>query len=441
VRSIQRRFFGAFLVVVLVAVGTVAVIVLRSATTEIERYDRLANDLEMTRIAHWLTGYFEVEGDWSEVQPYLDEIDALSGRRVVITDERGRVVADTSTDASESPFDRSWPSRELTFDHTDSPVSRVYLSREVTIVEQFRSRMVRSIRHALLVASIVAIALALLASLLLSRPLSAPIGELVTIGQRAGRGDFSTRVRVPRDAELATLALTLNKMMVDLQVAAELRSNMVADIAHELRTPLTNIRGYLEAKRDGIVPDEVSTSIIESETAVLVRLVDDLQDLAMADAGALKLNRETIDLTALIRNTLQAMVPAATRQQIHLEFPAENGAVAVTADPIRISQVLTILLTNAMQHSPRDGTIAITLTVTGAVANVSVRDTGEGIPPQLLPHVFERFYRVDPSRSRETGGYGLGLTIAKHLVEAHGGTIDATSEIGRGTCFSFALPL
>ncbi len=440
-RSIQRRFFSAFLVVVLLAVGTVAVIVFRSATTEIERYDRVANDLEMTRITHWLTGYYEMAGDWSEVQPYLDEIDALSGRRVVITDERGRVVADTSTDVSESAFDRTWPSRELKFHDTDGPVSRVYLSREETIVEQLRSRMVRSIRHALLVGSTVAIALALFASLLLSRPLSAPIRELVTIGERAGRGDFSKRAEIPRDAELATLASTLNKMMVDLEVAAELRRNMVADIAHELRTPLTNIRGYLEAKRDGVVPDEVSTSIIESETAVLVRLVDDLQDLAIADSGALRLNREEVDLDSLVANTLQTMLPAASRQEIQLEYVPVNGRVPVAADPIRISQVVTILLANALQHSPWGSAVTVTLTAERTVAKVSIRDRGDGIPPELLPHVFERFYRVDPSRSRETGGYGLGLTIAKHLVEAHGGTIEADSTIGCGTCFTFTLPM
>lgn len=440
-RSIQRRFFRAFLLVILIAVGTEFAIVLRAVTEEIEQYDRLAGELEITRISHWLTGYYELEDSWEGVQPYLDEMSALSGRRLVVTDAAGTVVADTRTDPSEAPLDRSWPSRDLGYREDDEPVGRLYVGREITILQRFRSRMVRSIRSALLLGSGVAIILALLASILVSRPLSRPIRELVSVAGNAGRGDFRTRAKIPRDAELATLAQTLNTMMVDLETAVRLRRNMVADIAHELRTPLTNIRGYLEAKRDGIVTDEASTAIIESEVALLVRLVDDLQELAIAESEALRLDRRETDLRDVVDEALRASMPAASHSQLQLDRKSGDDPVMVNADPVRITQVVTILLANAVKHSPRGGAVTVSVREANGTAELAVHDEGAGIPAEELPHVFERFYRVDPSRSRETGGSGLGLTIAKHLVEAHGGTIAAVSEPGQGSCFTVRLPL
>ncbi len=439
-KSIQRRFFRAFLIVILVAVGTEVVIVLRAVTDEIEQYDRLAGELEITRISHWLTGYFEIDDSWEGVQTYLDEMSALSGRRLVVTDAAGTVVADTATDASEARLDRSWPSRDLGYREDDEPVGRLYVSRELTILQQFRSRMVRSIRRALLLGSGVAIVLALLASVIVARPLSRPIRALVSVAENVGHGDFTTRARIPRDAELATLARTLNAMMVELETSAGVRRNMVADIAHELRTPLTNIRGYLEAKRDGMVTDETSTAIVESETALLVRLVDDLQELALAESDALRLERQDIDLRTVVDDAIVTSMPSASRNGLQLDRQTGDAPVMVSADPIRVTQVVTILLANAMKHSPRGAAITVTVAEGNGVAELSVSDEGVGIPAEELSRVFERFYRVDPSRSRETGGSGLGLTIAKHLVEAHGGTIDARSEPGHGSCFTVRLP-
>ncbi len=439
-KSIQRRFFRAFLLVILIAVGTEVVIVLRAVTDEIEQYDRLAGELEITRISHWLTGYFEIDDSWEGVQPYLDEMSALSGRRLVVTDAAGMVVADTATDASEARLDRSWPSRDLGYREDDEPVGRLYVSREQTILQRFRSRMVRSIRRALLLGSGVAIALALLASMLVARPLSRPIRELVSVAENVGHGDFGTRARVPRDAELATLARTLNAMMVDLETAARLRRNMVADIAHELRTPLTNIRGYLEARRDGVVTDEASTAIIESETALLVRLVDDLQELALAESDALRLERQQFDLRTVADEAVATSMPTASRNGLQLERRTGDDPIVINADPVRVAQVVTILLANATKHSPRGTSITVATAECSGFAEISVSDEGVGIPADELPHIFERFYRVDPSRSRQTGGSGLGLTIAKHLVEAHGGTIVASSEPGRGSCFTVRLP-
>jgi signal transduction histidine kinase len=217
------------------------------------------------------------------------------------------------------------------------------------------------------------------------------------------------------------------------------RRDLLADVTHELRTPLTVIQGNVEGMLDGVYPaDEARLKSILEETGLLSRLVEDLRTLALAESGALQLRKEPTDLAALVRETASAFVSQADTAGVKLELALEETPV-LGLDPQRIGEVLTNLIANALRYTPRGGRIVIHLAATGPGgergALVSVTDSGPGIPPADLPNVFERFYK-----SRDSGGMGLGLSIAKTLVEAHGGTIRAESEPGRGTTISFSLP-
>jgi signal transduction histidine kinase len=223
--------------------------------------------------------------------------------------------------------------------------------------------------------------------------------------------------------------------------ANQARRQMTADVAHELRTPLTVIAGYIESMRDGVLPPTPQRmAVIYAEIEHLQHLVGDLRTLSQADAGELKLNRQPVEPAELLRQTAAAFEHQAAQKGVRLEVAADGAEPAVVwADELRLAQVLDNLLSNALRHTPAGGQVRLGLTRQPSAVTLTVQDTGPGIPPEDLPRVFERFYRADRSRS-EDGASGLGLAIAKALVEAHGGSLEARSTLGQGSTFSMRLP-
>jgi two-component system sensor histidine kinase BaeS len=279
---------------------------------------------------------------------------------------------------------------------------------------------------------------AVAASLLASRQVLHPVRRLTAATQQMAQGQLSTRVDIHGRDEVATLARSFNEMAQALADAEAQRRRMVDDIAHELRTPLTNIRGYLEAGHDGVLPrdDEWNASLLE-EAALLQHVVDDLQTLAQADAGRLTVHRDTMDLAGTVDLAIQALSGYAGSRGVRLE---RTGPPATAPhDRLRMRQVVGNLLANAIRYAPPDTAVTVDLAA-GDPVLMSVRDRGPGIAPEHLPHVFERFYRADPSRTRDTGGSGLGLAIVEQLVHAHDGTATAISSPEGGTVFQVALP-
>jgi signal transduction histidine kinase len=231
-------------------------------------------------------------------------------------------------------------------------------------------------------------------------------------------------------------------MASELERTEQLRRNMVADASHEIRSPLSNIKGYLAAIRDGIKkPDADTMHLINRETDTLSRLADDLQDLSLADSGALKLKLQPENVSALINEAMSSIQTRAEAKGVSISIELVEKLLPVNVDYDRIKQVLHNLLDNALTHTPAGGAIVVSAKQQEKWIEVSVADTGEGIPAEDLPNIFERFYRADKSRARATGGSGLGLTIAKRLVKAHGGNIEVQSELGKGSRFSFTLPV
>lgn len=277
---------------------------------------------------------------------------------------------------------------------------------------------------------------------LTSRRMLRSVRTLTSAARRMGGGDLSQRVPAEGRDEIGELARTFNAMADGLESAERQRRNMVADAAHELRTPLSNIRGYVEAVRDGVLESDPETlATIHQQVLYLTDLVDDLRLLAETEASDFGLNRELGSLFEIVRTSVEGVRARAEARGVVLEIDLPAESPSLDFDRTRISQVVGNLLDNAIRHTPAGGTVTASVGVRPAVATVSVADTGEGIPAEITPFVFERFYRVDPSRSRSTGGAGLGLTIARQLVEAHGGSIRVQSAAGEGTTITFDLPL
>ncbi|WP_189450725.1 sensor histidine kinase [Streptomyces abikoensis] len=282
-------------------------------------------------------------------------------------------------------------------------------------------------------------AAAVLAATLLSRAVLRPVRALTLAAKGLGEGDMRRRVPVSGRDEIAQLGNAFNRMAASIQASEERQRRLSSDIAHELRTPLTNLRGYLEALRDGILePTPELLDSLHEETLLQQRIVDDLRDLALAEANALAYHRTQVDLRELLEISLRAHRAQAETAGVTLELEAPR-TTHVSADPDRLRQVVGNLISNALRATAPGGTVTLTLIPDGALAIVEVRDTGTGISAEDLPHLFDRFWRADPSRGRATGGSGLGLSIARQIVTDHDGTLDVRSTVGVGTTFTVVL--
>jgi signal transduction histidine kinase len=283
---------------------------------------------------------------------------------------------------------------------------------------------------------------ALLLTLLLSKSITDPVGELTSAAREMGKGDLSQRVDVKTGGELGELADAFNAMADGLERLEQLRRNMVTDVAHDLRTPLSNIRGYLEAIRDGVVePTNETISSLYEEAMLLNRLIEDLQELALAEAGQLRLERQPIHIGDVLEKAVVLVDSQAQQKGVRVEMEIPQDLPVVEADAGRMVQVMRNLLNNAVTATPPGGEIRVTAREVDSKVEVCVQDNGSGIDPEHMPFIFERFYRPDKSRARKTGGAGLGLAIVKQLVEAHGGEIGIQSEVGKGTTVTFTSPV
>ncbi len=302
-------------------------------------------------------------------------------------------------------------------------------------------QLLADVRRATWLAALAGVVLAAVVGTLTARRITAPLRRLADAAGRIGAGDLTSTVPAEGDDELGELARTFNAMAADLRRAEEARRRLIADIAHELGTPLAVLQANVEGMLDGVVetsPERLAS--LHAQIQVLTRLVRDLRDLSLAQQGQLPLDRRAMDLAALAREVVELSRPLAEEKGIALTVEGA-GALPVVADRDRIAQVLQNLLANALRYTENGGRVTVAARAGVAEGAVEVSDSGPGIPEEELPYVFERFYRVDRSRTRATGGAGLGLTIVKTLVEAHGGRVWARSRPGEGSTFGFALPL
>ncbi|MBI2854225.1 MAG: HAMP domain-containing protein [Chloroflexi bacterium] len=439
IRSLHFRLLLAFTIVIFVAIGAVSVFVARSATSEIHQYQRSSNETRSARVQFVLTQIYVQRQGWSDIQPFVEQLSTLYGQRVVLADGGGKIVADSSRSLLGKQNDPRWAASGQLLRRGPVVIGTVYVNPEAN--DDSVQSLVSSVNRFLVLGGLMAVAAAMVFTFFLSRRISAPVHAIAAAARRMGQGDFKHRVTVRGNDEIAELGRSFNLMADDLARAETLRRDMVSDAAHELRTPLSNIRGYLEAFRDGVAqPDAAAIQSLHEEAVAMTKLLDDLQELSLADAGKLDLFLQPQDVNECVKGAAVAIQPRLDNSGLSLNLDLASELPLCLIDSRRIGQVLRNLLANAVTHTPRGGVITVSTREIGGYAEVAVSDTGEGIPAEYLPHVFERFYRVDRSRNRETGGSGLGLTIVKRLVEAHGGTVKVQSEVGKGSRFSFNMP-
>jgi len=469
IHNLTFRLLAAFAIVIIVIFGSVFFLTYRTTHTQISQVGDRLETLQDRRVQSELSRYYQLTGSWDGVQPIVVQWGNLYGRRIILTDNNNTVIADStekmvgtvytekamgqqpmamvSFALAEQPFDALVPAQSGT---TGAPPSPMTIIGTLHITHGEMPDLNRtalqisynSIGIYFLRGGIIALVIAIILTFFLSRRILSPVKALTKAARKFGNGDFSQRVDYKGKGEFGELASSFNSMADDIDAAQRLRRNMVADVAHELRTPLSNLKGYLEAISDGVVqPDEATIHSLQEETSSLSHLVEDLQELSLADAGELKMNFQPENISDLIDETVAALNPKATSKELTLTSELPDVIPTINIDSHRIKQVIYNLMENAIAHTPKGGKINVSAREQDNKVFVSIADTGEGIPPEDIKLIFERFYRVDKSRTRATGGSGLGLTIAKRLVEAHGGTITVQSTVGQGSTFTFSLPV
>jgi two-component system sensor histidine kinase BaeS len=447
-RSLALKLALAFLMVGVIGVVLIALFVRQRTQHEFDQFvlNRFQQDLYDE-----LTDYYQANGGWEGINAII----AVGGTGpmghrgvfpapVTLLDENNTVVyggrryqrGQTLNQVDENqkvPIDVEgqtvgW----LLFESFGEPVPQNPETPESAFLER--------VNQAIVMGAVGAIVVALLIGILLARTISRPVRELTAATQMIAQGELGHQVPVRRKDELGELAASFNQMSADLARSTELRRQMTADIAHELRTPLSLILGYTEALSDGKLEGTPETfDIVHDEAQHLNRLVDDLRTLSLADAGELSLNRRPVCPNTLLQRVATAYAAQARAKDVSLCVEAESDVADVDVDPDRMAQVLGNLVSNAMRHTPAGGGIALSAEELRDAVALTVSDSGVGIAPEHLPHIFDRFYRGDESRYQENGESGLGLAIAKSIVEAHGGKISVASAPGSGTTVTVQL--
>ena len=357
----------------------------------------------------------------------------------------GIIVLATSTEfAIPSAFDRHMSAMMPMMDDSNMGMGMMGTSvdLEVDLFSSFRNAVNEALTQAALAAFVAAVAV----SLFISRQVVTPVREMMVASQHIANGHYDERVRVSGDPnqadELAQLALSFNRMAEKLDQTENMRRQLIGDVSHELRTPLTTIKGSMEGLIDGVLEPTPEIFLqIQREAERLQRLVTDLQELSRVEARAVPLEVQPVDYGKLVETVCKHMQNQFEDKGVNWHTEIAPALPYILVDEDRISQVIINLVGNALQYTPENGLVSVTVSQVGGEIHTRVRDTGIGIPVEHLPHIFTRFYRIDKSRSRAGGGSGIGLTIAKHLVEAHGGRIWAESEgAGKGSTFIFTLP-
>jgi two-component system, OmpR family, sensor histidine kinase BaeS len=462
----RLRLIFSFVLIVLVAVTSVVLIARTNTTTEVRSFMFHGGMTGTDSLVQVLQNYYQSHGSWDDVAGQLDfpgagrgrgygntgmmnGMGGMLGQRLRLADAGGNILLDTQNQTPVGQLSNAEKNSALPVEVDGQLVGYLLAEGGVganLVAERF---LLNRLSTAAITAGLIAGGLALLLALFLTYSLMRPVRDLTRAARRLGAGDLSQRVQIKGNDELAVLGSAFNHMADSLQQAQASRRSMTADIAHELRNPLAVQRANLEAMQDGVFPltPQALDPVLE-QNLLLTRLVDDLRTLALAEAGQLKLERQPVDLAGLVERIVERFKPQAAQRQVTLRLEnslsSEAGKDAsglVELDPLRVEQILNNLLSNALRFAPPAGEIVIGLARTTAQVQVSVRDSGPGIPEEALPHIFERFYRADRSRSRSEGGTGLGLAIALHLAEAHGGTLVAANSPQGGAVFTLSLPL
>jgi signal transduction histidine kinase len=448
-RSISTKLILAFLSI---GILSVAIIFITARWNTRQEFIRFLNDQNQTDLITQLTTYYQLNGSWNGVgtvlNPQPPNTDPAANRRLplpfTLTDGSGFVIL---------PNDRYRSGERLPENVLATGVSITENGEVVGILVPMRMpfegrprelEFIERTNLTLFYGALIGAVIALLLGVLLSRTLTRPIRELTDAAHAISQGELSQQVSVRSKDELGELAQAFNKMSSELSRSVNARKQMTADIAHELRTPLSLILGHAEAVHDGVLPPtRENFEIIREEAERLEHLVNDLRTLSLADAGELTLAPQIIEPERLLHEVASLYQFETQRKNISLELDVAAPLSTIEVDPGRMTQVLTNILDNALRHTPDGGRIILRAKQVNDQVQIAVQDSGPGIKAEDLDRIFERFYRTDSARQRDSdssGGSGLGLPIAKSIVQAHGGQLSAESEAGKGLKVIIKLP-
>jgi two-component system OmpR family sensor kinase len=483
--SLWLKLMGIFAVIILTGAVVTFLVVNLTTATQFRRFVLSGDLIQAQNLSTFLADYYARRGSWQgvddlftspmgpammghgmmgsgsmgpEMMQEMFEAMRSSGSlvdRVVLADARGIIIADSA----DALVGQQYPEQQLAsgigITVNEQQVGTVLVGSMIEpILNPLDQDFLRSVNLAVTLSAVAVGMLALVLGSVFFSNLTAPVRDLTRAAEAIATSDLSQRVPVRTRDEIGRLAQSFNAMVDSLERAEQLRRQMVADIAHELRTPLSLVQGSLEAILDGMYGLTMeNVASVHEETLVLSRLVDDLQDLALAEAGQLHLEQEILDINDLVARSAERFRTQAAEQDVTLVTDLPSDLPGVVGDPQRLNQVLINLISNALRYTPAGGRVAVSAKAVKGGMNqleasaqgqhllISVADTGQGIPAEDLHYLFERFYRADKSRARASGGSGLGLAIARQIVEAHGGRIWAESQVSMGSAFRFTLPI
>lgn len=486
--SLHLRLFLMTIVVLSIAIGAVALFSSRESAALLRQYaaSDAVSGLNSTRDV--LAEYYINHGNWNGVQPFLEQTAKFSERQYILIDNQGESVGtsggklsgrDLSAASIEiksgNIVELNWQeeSSDTTDEHKDGKTTNVTRLRNTKVTtkindavmtsltaadmlpvgtlyqlpaaspgaERNQVKFINSLNGSLFIAALFAVFAAVIATFLLSRRILIPVKQLTSAAQKLENGDFSRRVEITSKDEIGELSRAFNRMADSLVRTETLRRNLVSDVAHELRTPLTHIRCQLESIQDQLLePNPETIDLLHAETMQLNRIIDDLQELALAESNQLSLNLQPVSVREEIDSVIYSLQAQTAGKKIILTGDISDNLPPVYADPNRVGQILRNLLNNAMTHTPAGGNIEVCARRLESFIEIAIIDTGAGIASEQLDKIFERFYRTDKSRERNTGGAGLGLAIVKGLVEMQGGQIKVESILNQGSSFIFTLP-
>lgn len=445
----------SFLLIVVISIASVVIAAQTVNAREIQTFMFGGGMYGLGGMATRLESYYQNNGSWNGVETLLNSSMHANGngmggmmgnggimsQRLRLADASGTLLVDTAIPQASGHLSAQERSSAVVLKVNGNAVGYLLPEGGIAYTASDAQALLNRLNRPALTAALIAGSAALILALLFSYGLLRPVQELTQAAAKLAHGDLSQRVRARGKDEIASLGAAFNHMAGSLERAEQSRRAMTADIAHELRNPLAVQRASLEAMQDRLYPlTAESLQPVLEQNHLLTRLVEDLRTLALADAGQLTLERTPTDFAGLVRRVADRFTPTAAARQVelHLDLPAAP-LPALMLDAVRVEQILGNLLSNALRYTPDGGQIALALASIPGAVSLSVRDTGPGIPSEALPHLFERFFRADKARSRATGGSGLGLTIARQLAEAHGGSLTAANHQDGGAVFTFII--
>ena len=465
---LSTRLTLSFFAVIIATAGLVILLANRITVNRFSYMVSTTGKRQAERLAPLFADYYAQVGSWDGVAILMDayavsESMGHGGRgmrgygasgmhsdmmlhdtaeHLVLLDATGRFIADNHHNAVWAHLSDADTDKGALIYVNEKHVGTLVIASALGTLTRDQNDFLRQVNTLMLIAGGVAGVAGLLVSGFQARRITAPVRALATAAHHIAKGDLSQRIPIMGGDELADMAAAFNTMASQLEEQHELRHRAMTDIAHELRTPLSVLQIDLESLEDGLLQATPETITgLQTEVAHLNHLVEDLRLLSLVAAGELRMNKATFDANTWACSVSERIRPVAREQNITLHVCPHATPLMLHGDAQRLSQVLLNLLTNALQHTPAGGTLTMSIYPQNDDVCISVQDSGAGIPPVDLPHVFERFYRTDTSRARHAGGSGLGLAIAHSLVAAHAGHIRVTSVENKGSIFVVALPM